>query len=150
MSSTKAPTEANSPSDFVAALERFTIYSPEHNAYASRYGGDAIRVNKRSADEYCRMQLIEHISGTNKIRFSLDTGNVVFRHTDNSNLHSRASNMSGSDTHFELIPKTDGTFNIKANNEKYVSAYDSGGLVLRASKSSPDVHCIFKIDTVTA
>lgn len=143
-------TDAYNPSAFVAALERFTIYSPEHKKFASRNGGNAIRVSKSAADQYCHMQLIEHVSGTNKIRFSLDTGNVVFRHTDNGNLHSRSGEKTKSDTLFELIPRTDGTFHIKADDGLYVSVYDSSGLVLRSSKKVPDVHCIFEIEIVTA
>ncbi|KAK5820642.1 hypothetical protein F5H01DRAFT_319714 [Linnemannia elongata] len=149
MSSTEEPTEVNSPSAFVAALDHFTIYSPEHGKFTSRNGSSAVRVSKSSFDEYCRLSLVLHVPDTNKIRFSLDTGAVVYRHTDNSNLHGGSSNGSNPDSLFELIPRTDGTFYIKADNSNYVSVYDSGGLVLRASKSSPDKHCIFKIETVT-
>src|ERR1700743_898731 len=98
-------TEANEPSAIVAALDRFTIYSTEHRTFATRYNGSDIRIVKPAVDPYCIMTLLEHVPGTNKIRFSLDTGAVVFRHSERGNLHSRSDAMTNSDTFFELIPR---------------------------------------------
>lgn len=94
------------------------------------------------------MKLIEQVQGTNKIRFSLDTGAIVFRHPEHGNLHSRFGGETENDTLFEVIPREDGiadSFYMKANNGLYVSAFDSHGLHLRASKADPDRHCVFLI-----
>ncbi|KAF8953616.1 hypothetical protein BGZ52_006839 [Haplosporangium bisporale] len=145
------PTEANNPNAPVTLSERFTIYSPLHRVFASRYGPDAIRINKRPADEFCYMTLIEYVEGTNKIRFNLDNGAVVFRHSQNGNLHSEHTTATHPSQLFELIPRPDGTFTIKADDGLYVSAYDAhyaGGFILRSSKRQPDEHCIFEIRNV--
>src|SRR5687767_12871033 len=89
----------------------FTIYSTAKSRFASRDGPEGIRVSKPVVDGYCYMTLLEQIPGpTTKIRFSLDTRAVVFRHPSYGNLHSRFGNESGDDTFFEVIPRGDGTF----------------------------------------
>ncbi|KAF9165967.1 hypothetical protein DFQ26_009017 [Actinomortierella ambigua] len=121
----------------------FTIYSEEHKRFASRHGDEAILMSKSVVDGHCYMT--PELVGGNKYRFRLDTRAIVFRHSDNGNLHSRFGNESESDTIFELIPRADGSYFIKADNGLYVSVYDSSGLHLRASKSEADKHCVFLI-----
>ncbi|KAF9998381.1 hypothetical protein BGZ80_006548 [Entomortierella chlamydospora] len=138
------PIEASNPNALAAVPDIFTIYSVEHKAFASRNGDFGIRVSKRVVDGYCYMRVTGR-EDTNKIRFRLDSGAVVFRHSEVGNLHSRMDGQTNSDTLFEIVPRPDGTYFIKANNGLFVSAYDSGGLLLRASKKDADVHCVFLI-----
>ncbi|KAG0260941.1 hypothetical protein DFQ27_003265 [Actinomortierella ambigua] len=119
----------------------FTIFSEEHQRFASRHGDLAILMSKAVIDGHCYMT--PELVGGNKFRFRLETRAIVFRHSDNGNLHSRFGNESASDTVFELIPRADGTFFIKADNGLYVSVYDSSGLHLRAAKREADIHCVF-------
>ncbi|KAG0344681.1 hypothetical protein BG005_001718 [Podila minutissima] len=142
------PTEANNPDAPVTLSERFFIYSTTYQWFATRYETVAIHINKRVPDHYCYMTLIEQVPGTNKIRFALDDGTVVVRHSQNGNLHSGGYGATGPDSYFELIPRADGTFYMKAGDGLYVSVYDahySGGFILRSSKREPDIHCILEI-----
>lgn len=89
----------------------FTIYSKSASRFASRNGEAGIRVSKSVVDGYCYMSLLEQSQGSLiRIRFALDTGAVVFRHSDNGNLHSRFGDEKREDTYVEVIPRDDGTY----------------------------------------
>ncbi|KAG0274917.1 hypothetical protein BGZ96_004033 [Linnemannia gamsii] len=139
------PTEATNSNVLFTVPNPFTIYNPVAQRFATRHGNDEVRMSKPVVDGYCFMTLVEQVQGTNKIRFCLDNGAVVFRASSNSNLHSRFGNDKGTDTLFELIPRHDGTFYMRADNGNYVSYYTSSGPVLRASKPQPDQFCVFLI-----
>ncbi|KAF9170870.1 hypothetical protein BGX21_008221 [Mortierella sp. AD011] len=139
-----SPSETSNPSALAAVPDIFTIYSTHHRVFVSRDGAFGIRLSKEVVDGYCFMRVTGR-EGTNKIRFCLDSGTVAFRHPDFGNLHSRSDGQTNEDTLFEIVPRPDGTYFIKSCDGLFVSAYTSGGLILRACKKEADVHCVFLI-----
>ncbi|KAG0010227.1 hypothetical protein BGZ82_003538, partial [Podila clonocystis] len=60
-------------------------------------------------------------------------------------VHPRFGGETATETVFELMPRSDGSFYIEGDNGLYVSVINHYDLRLGAAKSTPDIHCVFLI-----